>query len=242
MIAFAYLRVSSRGQVDGDGFKRQADSVWSFCEREGHSLGGTFFDAGVTGTVADRPGVLSLVEHVARFGGGSCCVVVEGADRLARDVMASEMILQQFRELGVVVLTASGVDLTESDDPSRNLVRQMLAAVAEYDKRALVAKLRAARERARAEKGRCEGAKPFGSFQHERKALDEILMLRSWGWTYSQIAGHMNKLAQRDRDMLPRRGGKWYKGVVHAIVRANSERETHASWSNDPRRSRSVFG
>lgn len=230
MIAFAYLRVSSKGQVGGDGFKRQAEAVEAFICGRGAAYALAFFDAGVTGTVADRSAIRELLSVAGEFrdSGHAVVVVVESADRLARDLLVSEVILQGFRDIGARVFTAGGVDLTDSADPTRNLVRQVLSAVAEYDKRALVAKLRSARERVKASRGRCEGVKPFGCLRHERKALDEILMLRSWGWTYERIAGHMNHMAGRDRDMLPRKGGRWYKGVVHAIVKASSERSSHA--------------
>jgi hypothetical protein len=48
--------------------------------------------------------------------------------------------------------------LAGAADP--RLVRQILGAVAQFEKAALVAKLRAARNRVRAERGRCEGRKP----------------------------------------------------------------------------------
>ena len=51
---------------------------------------------------------------------------------------------------GVRVLTANGDDLTDSTDPSRKMMRQMAGAFHEYKAR-LVAKLRAARERKRAD-------------------------------------------------------------------------------------------
>jgi DNA invertase Pin-like site-specific DNA recombinase len=59
------------------------------------------------------------------------------------------------------VLTASGEDLTETDDPARVMMRQVTAAFAQYEKERLVRKLRAARERSRSETGRCEGGKPI---------------------------------------------------------------------------------
>jgi DNA invertase Pin-like site-specific DNA recombinase len=60
----------------------------------------------------------------------------------------------------VRVLTANGDDLTESSDPSRKMMRQIAGAFAEYEKARLTAKLRHARDRIRAERGRCEGRKP----------------------------------------------------------------------------------
>jgi transposase InsO family protein len=48
---------------------------------------------------------------------------------------------------GVRLLTASGDDLTATDDPTRKMMRQIAGAFAEYEKARLVSKLRHARER-----------------------------------------------------------------------------------------------
>ena len=44
--------------------------------------------------------------------------------------------------------------------PTAEMVRQILGAVSQFEKASIVAKLRHARDRVRAEKGRCEGRKP----------------------------------------------------------------------------------
>jgi DNA invertase Pin-like site-specific DNA recombinase len=42
-------------------------------------------------------------------------VIVERADRLARDLMVSEVILDQLTRAGAKVLTADGADLTSAE-------------------------------------------------------------------------------------------------------------------------------
>jgi len=76
--------------------------------------------------------------------------------------MISEIILGEFRKIGVKVISADGgIDLTlGNDDPSGKLIRQILGAVAEWEKCALVQKLRASRLRIRRAGGTCEGKKP----------------------------------------------------------------------------------
>src|SRR5262245_11520173 len=75
-------------------------------------------------------------------------VIVERADRLARDLMVSEVIIDQMTQAGAKVLTADGTDLSSAaDDPARTLIRQVLSAVAQFDKSVTVLKLRAARKR-----------------------------------------------------------------------------------------------
>jgi DNA invertase Pin-like site-specific DNA recombinase len=63
---------------------------------------------------------------------GARVVIVERADRLARDLMISEVIIGQFARIGARVLCADGADLTSAaDDPTVTSIRQVLAAVAQ---------------------------------------------------------------------------------------------------------------
>ena len=177
MKAFSYLRVSGKGQVDGDGFDRQRDAIQKRAKAAGFEVVREFTDAGVSGTkdMDNRPALSEL--FAAIVGNGVRVVIVERADRLARDVMVGEILLSQFREEGVKVIEAeSGIDLT-ADDPDNataTLVRQILAVVAQFEKTSIVAKLRKARARKRAEAGRCEGVKPFGTLPGEAAAVERI--------------------------------------------------------------------
>ena len=114
-------------------------------------------------------------------------VLVERSDRLARDLMVSEVILRRLVDLGVGVIAAdSGTDLTVADgDPTRRLVRQLLAAVAEFDRAMTVAKLRAARERVRKARGRCEGLPPYGERDGEVDTLKRgsVFTPEATGWS-----------------------------------------------------------
>ena len=145
---------------------------------------------------------------------------MERADRLARDLMVSEVILGQFRELGVAVAAAdSGTDLTAGDDdPTRVLIRQVQGAVAQFEKSVVVAKLRAARFRKRRATGRCEGRKPFGEKPGEAEALALIRRLRrkprgGERLSYDAIAARLNAAG------VPTRTGRpWAGATVHGIL------------------------
>src|SRR6476659_8896466 len=74
--------------------------------------------------------------------------------------MTQELGILALIQRGVRVLTANGDDLTDSSDPSRKMMRQIAGAFAEYEKARLIATRRHARDRVRAQRGRCEGRKP----------------------------------------------------------------------------------
>ena len=92
-------------------------------------------------------------------GNGVRIVIVEDASRFARELMTQELGILALIRRGVRVLTANGDDLTNSDDPSRKMMRQVAGAFHEYEKTRLVIKLRGARERKRALGIKVEGRK-----------------------------------------------------------------------------------
>ena len=221
--AVAYLRCSGLGQADGDTWDRQRASISKYASRKGLTVDDAdwFQDVGVSGTkdLGDRPGLAALLDRVET--NGVRVVLVENASRLARDLLVSEVILAQLRDAGCTVIDCdSGTDLiTDSDDdPTRRLIRQVLGAVAEFDRRVTVLKLRAARERVRRRAGRCEGRKPYGSHAGEAVVIDRIRELhrKPHGrdrMSYQEIADILN------REERPTRTGKpWSRQVVHQIV------------------------
>ena len=213
--AVSYLRVSSVGQVQGDGFPRQREAIETYAERNGIAVVAEFRDEGVSGTTehADREGFTALLQRIA----GNCVrlVLVARSDRLARDLLVQETLLNSLMKLGVKVIDAStGLDLTDESDPSRRLIRQVLGAVAEHDKACLVAKLRKARERKRITTGRCEGRLPYGAKLGEDRGLQRIKALRGEGLSLRAIAARLNA------EGIATRGGKaWSFGTVARLVR-----------------------
>ena len=193
--AFSYLRVSGKGQISGDGFPRQRETVQKFAKRNQIEIVNEFRDEGVSGTkdAFDRDGLTELL--VAIKSNGVRTVLVERADRLARDLMVSEILLDEFRKLEVTVIEAeSGLDLTvHNQDPTRVLMRQMLAAISQWEKSCIVQKLRASRVRIRKAKGKCEGRKRFGESVEESAVVQRIQTLRSEGRTIKAIADALNQ-------------------------------------------------
>jgi len=220
-LAVAYLRVSGKAQAgqDRDGFPRQRDAIARFAARHRLQLTREYRDEGVSGTrdLQNRPALAALLADVAAS--GVSVVIVERADRLARDLMVGEVILRELAKHGARVLTADGQDLSAGDgDPTRKLIRQVLAAVAEFEKSVLVAKLRAARDRQRQKFGRCEGVRPFGTAPGEAAILERMRELRrkprkGERLSFERIAARLNA------EGLPtRKGGPWAKRTVASIL------------------------
>ena len=147
-------------------------------------------------------------------------VIVERADRLARDLMVSEVILDQLARAGAKVLTADGADLsTTADDPTRTLIRQVLAAVAQFDKTVTVMKLRAARERLRRRGERVEGRKPYGFHPAEQNVLERMKQLRRKPVkaprpSLDDVAQQLNAEGH-----CTRYGKAWTRGAVFSVLK-----------------------
>lgn len=164
--AVAYLRTSSAANVgdDKDSLRRQREAVAGYANANRLAIVGEFYDAAVSGAdaIEQRPGFATMLERIE--GNGVRTVLVEDSSRFARTVLAQELGVLVMLARGVRVVTASGEDLTATEDPARVMIRQVGAAFAQYEKARLVQKLRAARDRRSEKVGRrIEGRKPVSA-------------------------------------------------------------------------------
>jgi DNA invertase Pin-like site-specific DNA recombinase len=157
----AYFRTSSAANVgtDKDSEKRQRQAVEAFARQAGFAIVDAYYDAAVSGAdpVDTRPGFAAMLKRIET--NGVRTIIVESANRFARDLMVQEVGHARLRERGIDLIAADNPSSFLDDTPTARLVRQVLGAIAEFDKAMTVAKLRGARERKRAAVGKCEGRK-----------------------------------------------------------------------------------
>lgn len=222
---YSYIRVSGKSQVTGDGPDRQRDAISAFCKAHRLLPMGEFFDKAVSGTVEgmERPefsDMLERIPHMERNGIHIEAIVVERVDRLARDLMVSELLLAECRKRGIKVFSVDQsalIDVSEDGgDPTRVLIRQIMGALAQWEKSVLVKKLRLARDRVRARTGRCEGAKPYGTFKGEPEIIAYLKAVHNLNEkpSYQAIANGLNAAGLRNRA-----GRKWTKGPVWGLIK-----------------------
>ena len=154
--AYAYLRVSGKGQVKGDGFPRQLLAIKTYATGHDLKIIQVFREEGVAGNreSMDRPAWTAMM--TALLGNGVKVIIIEKLDRLARDLMIQELTIADLAKNGITLISVAEPDLM-ANDPTRILMRQLMGAVAQYDKSQIVLKLRGARMRKRAAEGHCEG-------------------------------------------------------------------------------------
>jgi DNA invertase Pin-like site-specific DNA recombinase len=160
--AVAYFRTSSAANVgaDKDTVQRQRDAVTAYARAHGLEIVREFHDAAVSGAdpIDRRPGFVGLLAYL--HGDGARAILVENAGRFARDLAVQLAGHDLLKARGIDLVPVDAPDHFRDGTPTAVMVRQILGAVAQFEKAGLVRKLRHARERKRAETGRCEGPKP----------------------------------------------------------------------------------
>jgi DNA invertase Pin-like site-specific DNA recombinase len=178
--AVAYLRTSSATNVghDKDSDKRQRAAIEAFARATGYEIVGEYYDAAVSGAdpVDRRPGFTNMLRQLAE--NGSKTIIVESPDRFARDLAVQLAGHDMLRALGIALIPASSPDFFIEDTPTAVLVRQVLGAIAQFEKASAVAKLASARKRKRETIGKCEGRKAHVELRPEMVALATRLRRR----------------------------------------------------------------
>jgi hypothetical protein len=86
---------------------------------------------------------------------------------------------------------------------------------AELDRKTIVLKLRAARQRKKLQTGRCEGRKPFGFRDGEQEIVARMSSLKTEGKNWESISNSLNAEGFKTRS-----GGSWFPATVRRIVLA----------------------
>jgi DNA invertase Pin-like site-specific DNA recombinase len=224
----AYLRVSTDRQVEeGLGLEVQEQAIRAWARTHKHRVVLWSRDEGVSGSngLETRHGLLEALSAV--HDGTAQGLVVFRLDRLARDLVVQEGLLAELRRLGAEVFSTSAAESAyvtdDPNDPSRKLIRQVLGAVAEYEKAMVVFRLRMGRER-KAQKGQYagRGSPPLGfraedrelvPDEEEQKALERILALRAEGRSYRFIAETLHA-----EGYTPKRSARWHPETLRKIV------------------------
>jgi DNA invertase Pin-like site-specific DNA recombinase len=167
--------VATNSGPDKDSDKRQRAAIDAFAKTRGYDVVAEFYDAAVSGTdhVAERPGFKAMLERIAN--NGVRVIIIESPDRFARDLAVQLSGHDFLKSLGVVLMPATSPDYFTEDTPTAVLVRQVLGAIAQFEKASLVAKLKSARDRKIAAGEKCGGRKSHAELRPNVVALAKQL-------------------------------------------------------------------
>ena len=220
---FAYLRVSGVGQIKKGGYDRQIKVIKNFCKDQGYEIAHIYSEKGVSGAKdeLDRPEFQHMLSDI--LANGVNTIVVEGLDRLARELRIQEQILMYLARKEICLISANtGEDVTEAvrSDPIKKALIQIQGVFAELDKSQLVVKLKNGREKKKAEQGKCEGRKHYGEeSEEERKIIKRITYMRRLSrgaekrTSFQNIADKLN-----EEGIKTRLEKKWTASGVKRVV------------------------
>ena len=192
MKAVYYIRTSSATNLDGDSEERQKVAIYAYAEKIGYEIVQGAYDQAVKGSdfTGEREGYKSLLEYC--LANDVQVILCENASRFARDVIVQELGYRELKKLNLTLIPVDAPDYFSGDSPSLTMIRQILGAVSEFEKSNLVSKLRGARERIKAEKGKCGGRKSleehYGSVRFG-KLLRKTKKLSDTGLSLAKITG-----------------------------------------------------
>lgn len=229
--AISYLRVSTETQVDGFGLDIQRDDVAALTLNLNLNLVGEYVDEGICGAegLDVRLALARALDYLGEHPG--TILIIPKLDRLARDLMVQESILADAWKAGAEVLSCSETERTycrpdSPDDPARTLIRQVLGAVAAYERSMIRLRMTRGRRRLLDQQGWAGGPEPYGwSDEAEQLVLAEVTMHRQdrrpWAW----ISSHLNQTGR-----FKRNGSNWTAQEIQrtharAAIRNGSDSE-----------------
>ncbi len=228
-----YVRFSpQRNADDSQSIETQLDLCQAYCKRNGYLVRDTFVDRALSGSKEDRPGLWAAIGAVKK----GYILVVYKLDRLARGVYLSELIYRDVRRRGGTIEAVEGGG--NGDSPEDDVLRHVLQAFAQYERKVIAARTSAAMLRHQANGRKMAAQPPYGQRidpsapftiparpgvparpgrtlpdQKEVAQINLILRLRKEGGSYRAIAAEMN------RRKIPSRGKAWTHPLIGRIVR-----------------------
>lgn len=230
-VAVGYIRVSTESQLDGLGLDVQRTAITDLAAELGLGLHHVHADEGISGSedITGRAGLAAALDDIAQ--GNATVLLVPKLDRLARDLMVQESVLRDvWAAGGTVVPCVEGERVycqpDDPTDPSRTLIRQVLGAVAAYERAMIRARLVAGRRRRIAEDGYAGGPEPYGwTDPAEQAILSHVRWERDLNVPWHHIANRLNRVG-----LMQRNGAKWIPtSIQRTYARAMARTEITAA-------------
>ena len=229
----AYLRVSTQQQAEhGLGLVVQRAHIREWAKQCGHTINAWESDEGVSGSngLEDRIGLYSALRAIEEHEVDG--LVVYRLDRLARDLILQETLLARIWAQGGAVFSTVDAEADSLDrsgsDPTRNLTRQILGAIAEYERALIIVRLRSGKLAKKIRGGFIGGSVPYGfdltddgqlhRNETEQATIDLIRQLRSDGHPFRTICRMLN-----DEERHSKSGGPWAPATLRRVLLRNLE-------------------
>ena len=220
--AVGYWRVSTSEQLNGFGPQVQTETIRAYCKAQGLRLVRMYSDEGISGSngLDDREG---LADAIAALKDGEAeILIVYRFDRLARDLILQETVIERLREHGTPVHSATEDLDGDTEDPTKVLIRQVVGAIAQYE-RAIIKRRMVSGKRAKMAAGGFAGGRPpYGSRieagelvedEAEQEVVKLVHELQKSGRSLREIGEELDA-----RGYTPRAGKAWHPNTIRRIA------------------------
>lgn len=220
--AVIYARFSPRPNAEEcESNERQGERCLAYCDKQGYEVVSRWADDAISGRILDRPGLSVAIKSLEP----GMVLVVDRADRLARDMLVNLTIRHQVDKAGATIEFADGSP--NADTPEGRLFSHILAAFAAYERDRISARTSAGLKRKQAA-GQHLGKAPVGyrvdpdtkalvEDEDEQAAIKEILHMASHGALSHAIAASITLR------LGPFRGKPWSARTVRRLIQEKSK-------------------
>ena len=233
-LGIIYARFSPRRNADeSESIEAQFDFCRKWCEENNVKIVGEFADRALSGADEDRPQLWAAIAALER----GYVLVVYRLDRLARSVYLSDIIERSVHKRKASFLSVSG-EGTWSDSDEDWLIRKILQTLAEYERKVIGARTKAAMLRHQAGGKLMGSIPPFGFMidpedsrrivknPYERVIINQIKRLDKKGLSLRQIAAELTNLNYKPRKVRKKFKnktvlvkGKWCPQTIHGVLK-----------------------
>ena len=229
-----YARFSPRRNADeSESIEAQLDFCRKWCEENNVEIVGEFADRALSGGDEERPELWAAIAALER----GYVLVVYRLDRLARSVYLSDIIERAINRKKATFISVCGEGTWGFTDEDW-LIRKILQTLAEYERRVIAARTRAAMLRHQAN-GKLMGSIPPYGYKldpedskrivknpYERIIINQMQRLHRKGLSLRQIAEELTNLKYKPRQVRKKfKGevvlvnGKWGPQTIHAVLK-----------------------
>ena len=233
-LGIVYARFSPRRNEDEcESIEAQFDFCRQWCKQNNVEIVAEFADRALSGGDEERPELWAAIEALER----SYVLIVYRLDRLARSVYLSDIIERAIQRKKATLISISGEGTWGFTDEDW-LVRKILQTLAEYERKVIGARTKAAMLRHQAN-GRLMGSIPRYGFmldpedkrkvlknQYEQVVINQIKRLDKEGLSLRQIATELTNLKYKPRKVRKKfKGkpvfvkGKWCPQTIHVVLK-----------------------
>lgn len=221
MKVIAYCRVSTDKQAEhGLGLVVQRKAITAWAKANGCVIVAWHTDEGISGSngLDTRPGLAEAFRQLEA--GKADALVVYRLDRLARKLGSQITWIERLESRGRQVLSVTEPDV--GADEMRVLVRQIMGAIAEYERATIVRRMKDGRALKAERGGFAYGAPAYGqraqngelvADEAEQLAIGRIRELSGAGKSLRQVCD-----ALAAEDIRPKRGERWYPATVARVL------------------------